>query len=75
VLSAAILLVGRMQLRQNGLMRLRKKNLTQMTAPGRGLQFTSFAWTVRLRRVSTRTPTDGKRRCLDDIFTERISGD
>jgi putative transposase len=35
-------------------------------------QFTSFAWTDRLRRIGTRISTDGKGRCLDNIFIERL---
>ena len=37
-----------------------------------GRQFTSFAWTDRLKRVGTRISMDGKGRCLDDIFIERL---
>ena len=37
-----------------------------------GSQFTSFAWTDRLKRVGTRISMDGKGRCLDNIFTERL---
>ena len=37
-----------------------------------GSQFTSFAWTDRLNRVGTRISMDGKGRCLDNIFTERL---
>jgi len=37
-----------------------------------GSQFTSFAWTDRLKRVGTRIWMDGKGRCLDNIFIERI---
>ncbi len=35
-------------------------------------QFTSFAWIDRLKRVRTRISMDGKGRCLDDIFIERL---
>ena len=31
-----------------------------------GSQFTSFAWTDRLKRVGTRISMDGKGRCLDN---------
>lgn len=31
-----------------------------------GAQFTSFAWTDRLKRVGSRIPMDGKGRCLDN---------
>ena len=35
-------------------------------------QFTSFAWTDRLRRMGVRIPMDGKGRLLDNIFVERL---
>ena len=37
-----------------------------------GSQFTGLAWTDRLRRVGTRISMDGKGRCLDNIFIERL---
>ncbi|PHR23445.1 MAG: hypothetical protein COA37_09015, partial [Hoeflea sp.] len=37
-----------------------------------GSQFTSFAWTDRLRRSSVRISMDGKVRFLDNIFVERL---
>ncbi|WP_430700912.1 IS3 family transposase [Pontivivens nitratireducens] len=37
-----------------------------------GSQFTSFAWTDRLRRSSVRISMDGKGRFLDNIFIERL---
>ena len=37
-----------------------------------GSQFTSFAWTDRLKRIDTRISMDGKGRCLDNIFIERL---
>ena len=37
----------------------------------RGSQFTSFAWTDRLKRIGTRISMDGKGRCLDNIWTCR----
>ena len=37
-----------------------------------GSQFTSFAWTDRLRRSGIRISMDGKGRYLDNIFTERL---
>ena len=37
-----------------------------------GSQFTSFAWTDPLKRVGTRISMDGKGRCLDNIFIERL---
>ena len=39
-----------------------------------GSQFTSFAWTDRLKRIGTRISMDGKGRCLDNIFIERSEG-
>lgn len=46
-------------------------------APGimntdQGSQFTSFAWTDRLKRVGTRISMDGKERCIDNVFIERL---
>ena len=37
-----------------------------------GSQFTSFAWTDRLRRMDVRISIDGKGRFLDNIFVERL---
>jgi hypothetical protein len=37
-----------------------------------GSQFTSFAWTDRLKRVGTRISMDGKGNCHDNIFIERL---
>ncbi len=37
-----------------------------------GSQFTSIAWTDPLKRVGTRISMDGKGRCLDNIFIERL---
>jgi putative transposase len=37
-----------------------------------GSQFTSFAWTDRLKRVGSRISMDGKGRCIDNIFIERL---
>ena len=37
-----------------------------------GSQFTSFAWTDRLKRIGTRISMDGRGRCLDNIFIERL---
>ncbi len=37
-----------------------------------GSQFTSFAWTDRLRRAGVRISMDGKGRFLDNIFIERL---
>ncbi|HEY0211992.1 MAG TPA: integrase core domain-containing protein [Paenirhodobacter sp.] len=46
-------------------------------APGimttdQGSQFTSFVWTDRLKRAGTRIPMDGKGRCTDNVFIERL---
>jgi putative transposase len=37
-----------------------------------GSQFTSFAWTDTLRRAGSRISMDGKGRCLDNVFVERL---
>ncbi len=37
-----------------------------------GSQFTSFAWTDRLKRAGVRISMDGKGRFLDNIFVERL---
>ncbi|MGO4855663.1 IS3 family transposase [Phaeovulum sp. W22_SRMD_FR3] len=37
-----------------------------------GSQFTSFAWTDQLKRSGTQISMDGKGRCLDNIFIERL---
>jgi putative transposase len=37
-----------------------------------GSQFASFAWTDRLKRIGARISMDGKGRCLDNIFIERL---
>ena len=37
-----------------------------------GSQFTSFAWTSRLKRAGTRISMDGKGRCIDNVFIERL---
>jgi putative transposase len=37
-----------------------------------GSQFTSFAWTDRLRRSGVHISMDGKGRYLDNIFIERL---
>jgi hypothetical protein len=41
-------------------------------AVDQGPQFTSFAWTDRLRAAGIRISMDGKGRCLDNIFMERL---
>ncbi len=38
----------------------------------RGSQFTSFAWTDRMKRAGARISMDGKGRCIDNIFIERL---
>ncbi len=37
-----------------------------------GSQFTSFASTDRLKRAGTRISMDGKGRCIDNVFIERL---
>ena len=37
-----------------------------------GSQFTSFAWTDRLKRAGTRISMDGQGRCIDNVFIERL---
>lgn len=37
-----------------------------------GSQFTSWAWTQRLKNVGTRISMDGRGRFLDNIFIERL---
>ncbi|WP_256480842.1 IS3 family transposase [Paracoccus sp. 08] len=49
----------------------------RFVAPGiintdQGSQFTSFAWTDRLKRAGTRISMDGKGRCIDNVFIERL---
>jgi len=48
--------------------------MLRITLPGNGSgsQFTSFAWTDRLRRSGVRISMDGKGRYLDNIFIERL---
>lgn len=46
-------------------------------APGimntdQGSQFTYFVWTDRLKRAGTRISMDGKGRCIDNVFIERL---
>ena len=43
-----------------------------LSGNGSGQQFTSFAWTDRLRRSGMRISMDGKGRFLDNIFVERL---
>ena len=37
-----------------------------------GSQFTSFAWTDRLKQAGCRISMDGKGRCIDNVFIERL---
>jgi putative transposase len=37
-----------------------------------GSQFTSFAWTDRLKQSGVKISMDGKGRCIDNIFIERL---
>jgi putative transposase len=37
-----------------------------------GSQFTSFAWTSRLKQAGVRISMDGKGRCIDNVFIERL---
>jgi putative transposase len=37
-----------------------------------GCQFTALAWTSRLERAGVKVSMDGKGRCLDNIFQERL---
>jgi putative transposase len=37
-----------------------------------GSQFTSFAWTSRLKQVGSRISMDGRGRCIDNVFIERL---
>lgn len=37
-----------------------------------GSQFTSFAWTAPLKRAGIRISMDGKGRCIDNVFIERL---
>jgi len=46
--------------------------LPEIMNTDQGSQFTSFAWTDRLRRSGVRISMDGKGRFLDNIFVERL---
>lgn len=37
-----------------------------------GSQFTSFTWTDRMKRADARISMDGKGRCIENIFIERL---
>lgn len=49
-----------------------KFSLPQIMNTDQGSQFTSFAWTGRLRRSGVRISMDNKGRVLDNIFVERL---
>ena len=51
---------------------IHKFGLPQVMNTDQGSQFTSFAWTDRLRRSDVRIYMDGKGRFLDNIFVERL---
>ena len=51
---------------------IHKFGLPEIMNTDQGSQFTSFAWTDRLKRVGTRISMDGKGLCLDNIFIERL---
>ncbi len=36
------------------------------------MQFTARAWTSRVERAGARVSTDGKGRCSDNVFVERL---
>ncbi len=49
-----------------------KYGMPEIMNTDQGSQFTSFAWTDRLRRSGVRISMDGKGRFLDNIFVERL---
>jgi len=51
---------------------IHKFGLPEIMNTDQGSQFTSCAWTDRLKRVGSRISMDGKGRCLDNIFIERL---
>lgn len=51
---------------------IRKFGQPDIMNTDQGSQFTSFAWTDRLRRSAIRISMDGKGRFLDNIFIERL---
>ncbi len=51
---------------------LHKFGTPEIMNTDQGSQFTSFAWTDRLRRMGVRVSMDGKGRFLDNIFVERL---
>jgi putative transposase len=44
----------------------------EMMNTDQGSQFTSFVWTDRLKRAGVKISMDGKGRCIDNIFIERL---
>jgi putative transposase len=44
----------------------------EMMNTDQGSQFTSFAWTDRLKQSGVKISMDGKGRCIDNIFIERL---
>jgi len=44
----------------------------QIMNTDQGCQFTSFAWSGRLKRSGIKVSMDGKGRFLDDTFVERL---
>ncbi|MGX1101313.1 putative transposase [Amorphus sp. MBR-141] len=46
--------------------------MPMLRRPVETAQFTSFAWTDRLKWVGTGISMDGKGRCLDNVFIERL---
>ena len=44
----------------------------EIMSTDQGSQFKSFVWTYRLKRVGIWVSIDGKGRCLDNIFFERL---
>lgn len=51
---------------------IHKYGLPEIMNTDQGSQFTSFAWTDRLRRSGVHISMDGKGRFLDNIFVERL---
>ena len=45
---------------------------TEIMNTDQGSQFTSFAWTDRLRQSGVRISMDGKGRLIDNIFIEKL---
>jgi putative transposase len=51
---------------------IHKSGTPEIMNTDQGSQFTSFAWTDRLRRIGVRISMDGKGRFPDNIFVERL---